>query len=198
MNRAVIIIFIILTIAVSASAVSLPQAALDESAKYLFVRESTNHNDSPEIDAMLSYIGLPKRLSWCAAYVVYAYKGAAEALSIKNPVPKIGRVSMLWDTCRARELSFKTFPASDVKSGVEKLRPGDIIVWRHGKNIKNFDGHTGLIKRQADRNGFESREGNTQPGPSGNQREGGGVYDRTRKLGLGTSFEVVGFIRIRT
>lgn len=176
-----------------------PDRVIHESAKYLDVRELTNKNDGPEVEKFLLYLGLPKGNPWCAAYVVYCYREAADAYSIKNPLPKYGRVSTIWWYAEENELRYKTIDSEDVLSGAEKLIPADIVIWE-SKNFakkKNFNGHTGLVLFQKDNNKFKSREGNTTAGDDGDQREGGGVYDRNRSLAIGTSFAVVGFIRIR-
>ena len=203
--KTIIMLILLLTVAATGHAKTLQDATVEQSAKYLAVREHTNSNDSPEIDAMLKYLGLPKGLSWCAAYVLTCYRDGAEAAGVKQPIPKIGRVSLLWQTCKARELTFKTFSAEDVSMGIQKLQPADVPCWRHGSTAtQNFNGHTGIVLAQIDKKTFKAREGNTVAGNAGGQREQakgdknqGGVFDRTRTLGIGSGFAVVGFIRVR-
>lgn len=167
--------------------------------KYLYVREKTNTNDAPEIDKFLAYLGLPKGLSWCAAYICFVHKESADSLQIKNPLPRIGRVSTLWDLAQENDLRYKTFDSEEVLSGELKLNKADIPIWESNNlaKVKNFNGHTGLILYQKDNNSFKSIEGNTTPNNKGDQREGGGVYERDRTLGIGTKFNVLGFIRVR-
>lgn len=177
----------------------LPLQVAENSAKYLHVREKTNHNDALEIDKFLGYLGLPKGLSWCAAFVVYNYKEASESLNMKNPLPRYGRVSMLWEYARANELRYRVIGVEELAMRSAKLQVADIPVWAHGRipESGNFDGHTGIVLKQTDDKTFLSREGNTMPSNSGNQREGGGVYDRKRGMGIGSGFRVLGFIRVR-
>lgn len=172
---------------------TLQERVIENSSKYLQVRELHNDNRSPHIDQWLRYLGLPPGLSYCAAFTIWNYHEAGFNL------PKYGRVASLWKTCQARELTYKTFDAEAVSMKIERLHPGDIPVWAHGRinAARDFNGHTGIVLRQLDRTAFLSREGNTMPSNAGNQREGGGVYDRTRGLGFGSSFKVVGFIRVR-
>jgi hypothetical protein len=171
---------------------TLQERVVENSAKYLHVRERHNDNRSPEIDTWLKYLGLPMGQPYCAAFYVYNYHEQGHNL------PRIGRCSLLWQTCRARELTYKTFDAEAVSMGIEKIRPADGIIWRHGRGTtSNFNGHAGIALAQTGRTTFRSREGNTQPGSTGNQREGGGVFDRNRRLDIGSAFEVVGFIRVR-
>ena len=42
--------------------------ALKVAEGYTYVREKTNHNDAPEIDRFLKYVGLAPHLSWCLAF----------------------------------------------------------------------------------------------------------------------------------
>lgn len=177
---------------------SLQDLVLVNAEKYLYIRELTNNNDSPEIDMFLAYLGLPKHLSWCSAYIIYVHKEAAVTLQIKNPLPKYGKVSALWEITQENELRYKTFEAEEVLSGEIKLNKSDIPIWASGL-IKNndFSGHTGLVRYQITKDKFATIEGNTTPGDKGNQREGGGVYERERKLAIGSKFQVLGFIRVR-
>lgn len=178
---------------------TLQDLVLVNAEKYLYVRELTNNNDAPEIDMFLAYLGLPKGLSWCATYVVYVHKEAADSLQIKNPLPKYARVATLWEMTQENELRYKTFDAEEVLSGEERLNKADIPIWESNniKKVKNFNGHTGLVRYQISQDKFATIEGNTTPGDKGNQREGGGVYERERKLAIGSSFQVLGFIRVR-
>lgn len=177
---------------------NLQDLVIVNAEKYLYVQELTNNNDAPEIDMFLAYLGLPKHLSWCAAYTIFAYHEAADSLHIKNPLPKLGKVSTLWEFSQENELRYKTFEAEEVLSGEEKLTKSDIPIWAHGI-VKNndFSGHTGLVRYQISKDKFATIEGNTTPGDKGNQREGGGVYERERKLAIGSSFQVLGFIRVK-
>lgn len=176
----------------TAQSATLQDRVIDNSSKYLQVRELRNDNRSPEIDKWLRHLGLPTGQPYCAAFVIYNYHEAGFAL------PRQGRCVTLWRACRDNELRYKTFTAEDVSMGIEKIMPADSIIWRHGNGPgQNWNGHAGLALTQTGRTSFRSREGNTQPGSSGNQREGGGVYDRSRRLDIGSAFEVVGFIRVR-
>jgi len=155
-----------------------------DSLKY--VRELTGHNDHPMIDRILAYMGLPKGLSWCLAFAVFCYGSAAAP--VKNPLPRIARCSLFWETCQGNEFRYKTVSAEDVRWGAEQLLPGDVGIFSHHPNRKNWDGHAVLVVRQDSPRTFQTIEGNTVGVASQNaaeQRgEGGtraqGVFYRTR------------------
>lgn len=198
MIRALMMILLVILLAQgNCHAAELPQLAVQKGKAYLHVREKTNHNDAPEIDRMLAYLGLPKGLSWCAAYSLTCYKEAADELRIKQPFPRYGRVAMLKAACERNPLKYRWITADEVRFGSVQLHPGDLPMWAHGA-IQNgdFNGHTGLVEYQLSPRSFRSIEGNTQPGTGGNQREGGGVYERTRAIEPG-SFRILGFCRAR-
>lgn len=199
-SNAILIVMVTIVTAGFVSAVrasDMPALAVQKGKSYLHVREKTNANDAPEIDRMLAYLGLPKGLSWCAAYSLYCYKGAADELRVKQPFPKYGRVAMLWSACQRNPLKYRAITSDEVRLGSVRLQPGDLPIWAHG-TIKagDFNGHTGLVVKQLSPRSFRSIEGNTQPGPGGNQREGGGVYERIRAIEPG-SFRILGFCRAR-
>lgn len=190
--KRLLLITILLASATWSEAASLQERVIVNSAKYLHVRELHNDNRGPEIDTWLKYLGLPMGQPYCAAFYTWNYHEQGYNL------PRIGRCSLLWKACQSNGLRYKTFDAEDVAMGIEKIMPADGIIWRHGRDtIPNFSGHAGTALVQINRTTFRSREGNTQPGNAGNQREGGGVFDRNRRLDIGSVFAVVGFIRVR-
>jgi hypothetical protein len=193
--KPVIIGIALLLLATSVQAADLPIKAVEHGRKYLDVRELTGNNDAPEIDKFLKYLGLPKGLSWCAAYSLYCYKEAADELRIKQPFPRYGRVAMLWSTCQRNPLKYRAITSDEVRLGSVQLQAGDLPVWSHG-TIKagDFNGHTGMVLRQLSPRSFQSIEGNTSSGNKGSQREGNGVFIREREIAPG-SFRILGFCR---
>lgn len=191
-----VFIALVLFAATQAHASDLPAAAVEHAHKYLNVRERTNHNDAPEIDRFLAYLGLPKGLSWCAAYSIYCYKEASDELNVKQPLPKYGRVAMLWEACQRNPLRYKAFTADQVRMGSVALKAGDLPIFANG-TIRNgdFNGHTGLVESQLSNVKMHTIEGNTASGNTGNQREGNGVYERTRTITPG-NFRIIGFCRV--
>lgn len=170
--------------------------ASENAKKYLYLREKTNNNDAKEIDMFLKYIGLPPRLSWCAAFVVYNFKEVST--SNKIPLPKYGRVATIWSTAKNNPIRYKTFTSDQVRLGLVKLQQGDLPIWQSGKSTNgDFNGHIGHLLKQVDNSKIVTIEGNTLPeGVKGSQREGGGVYIRNRYIAPGT-FKIIGFIRVQ-
>ncbi len=181
----------------SLSAGDLPQTAADVSRRYLHVREATNRNDGAEVEKFLRYLGLPKGQPWCAAFSLYCYKEAAEELNVRQPYPRYGRVAMLWSTCRSNPLKYRAITTEEAILGSVKLRPGDLPIWASGTiRSGDFNGHIGLIQQQISPKKIRTIEGNTTPGETGDQRDGGGVYERTRAISPG-NFRIIGFCRLR-
>jgi len=178
-------------------AADLPETAVKNAHQYLKLREKTGNNDSPEIDRMLAYLGLPKHLSWCAAFSIYNYYQAAEALHVKQPFPKYGRVAMLRQACINNPLKYRYITADEVRLGSVYLSSGDLPLWAHG-TIRggDFNGHTGLVIQQLSPRSFQSIEGNTSSGSKGSQNNGNGVFIRERQISPGT-FRILGFCRVR-
>lgn len=185
---------------------SLASAALTNSGKYNKLREKTNRNDAPDIDRFLTYVGLDNKAefkragsgySWCAAFVLMNYKEAADALKVPQPLPRTAGVANLWRITRANPIRYRTFTTDQVRLGLIKLLPGDIVIWKHGAKAFQF-GHTGLHKEQYSLSRIGTREGNTsEEGSSGSQSNGGGVFDRVRYLAPNNSFSIIGFIRAK-
>lgn len=175
---------------------TIGEAAMQNAHRYLYLREKTNRNDAPEIDQFLKYLGLPSRLSWCAAFVIWNHKEAAEATGQKQPLPKHGRVAKLWEIAKNNPVRYTTFTTEQVRLGLIKLQPGDLPIWKSSPVTNgDFNGHIGHTIKQITNKHIRTIEGNTLPeGQAGNQREGGGVYVRNRYLAPG-NFTIIGFIR---
>lgn len=150
--------------------------------------------------------------SYCAAYGISMYKEAADILKIKNPLPKTARCSEFLHIAQKSPYKFKVYTPKMYAYGIYTPQVSDIVIWSHGMGVSiysNFDGHFGLMLGKKDSNWFLSREANTPP-QAGTplkeikdpkllalEREGskyGGVNDRVRPLGTGSSFAVAAFI----
>jgi hypothetical protein len=179
----------------------LGKTVVTNAKKYLKLRERTNHNDAPDIDKFMKYVGLnnPAQYkstgtgySWCAGFVLYNYFEACSKLKIDQTLPKTAGVANLWNKTRANPIRYRTIPASQVRLGLIKLQPGDIIIWKHGYSAFTL-GHTGMNEEQLTMTEIFSIEGNTSG--SGLSREGGGVFENKRIISATGSMQIVGFIR---
>lgn len=127
----------------------------------LFVREKTNQNDGPWVEAILRVTGNAKGDPWCAAFVSFV-------LCIVNggtsPLPMTA-------SCQAiREYA--------VAHGMLTTTPdaGDVFLLLDGANHAH---HTGFCASQVADGVFSTIEGNTNDNGS---RDGYGVFARRRSL----------------
>lgn len=182
------------------SASPLQEEVVKVAQKYTYVREKTGQNDGVEIKRWLGYLGLSQGNPYCAAFVTGGcYKEASDNLGITQPLPKTARVSALYTAAKKNPYKYKVIPALRVKQKIEKLEQADVVIWSHNKlpGNTNWNGHAGIVISQTNNNSFKSIEGNTSSGEKGSQRDGDGVFRRTRVLGLGTKFPVEGFVRVK-
>lgn len=110
--------------------------------------------------------------AWCAAFVDWVIR---ESLDTGHPVPK-GFTRPLtagaWDYERWAD-KMKGKGVIRFEAGEKNIEPGDILVYTFS--------HIGLAVAKQRRGSVETVEGNTD---SSGSREGGGVYQQTRKLSL--------------
>lgn len=123
------------------------------------VREATNNNDGPEVEAYLAATGLGQGHPWCAAFVAWNL----DKLDIDNP-------QSAWSPHYAKKADTKWTP----KQGGADPEPGDVFTlwYSHLKRV----GHVGFIKGSTDRY-FITVEGNTNDDGS---RVGVGVFSLKR------------------
>lgn len=172
--------------------------ALEIAYKYEGLTELTNKNDGPEITQWLKNVGLGPGYPYCAAFMYSMYKESRDFLNIDAVLPyRSARVSSIYYAAKNNPVKYKVMSQNEVALGVYKLEPGDIPVWTtSGDSVTNFNGHTGLVIEQLDSKRFRSIEGNTRSGTAGDQREGGGVFIRTRLI-KNFNFKIKGFIRLK-
>ncbi len=133
------------------------------------IREKTGHNDGPEIKMYLKSVGLAEGYAWCAALQVWTFvKAACEAMS-SIPIAITAMASGIYTAATI----------SGRKSVNQSVHVGDIVVWKFSRTPS---GHTGRCTKVLYRWRIRNLEGNTSSGLGGSQRDGGGVYERTRDL----------------
>ena len=128
---------------------------------------------------------------WCAAFVTWCYEqadlllqdeaGFASVDLLKNwAVAKDGK-TVRCGKSRA-DWTCKVFWKTRTKKKPYRAPPGAIVIYSYG--------HTGVVVQGMDNVDY-TVEGNTSGGDSGSQRDGGGVYLRTRTHGLITGYVVL-------
>lgn len=133
----------------------------------LGITEATGHNDGPEIEAMLRFVGARKGDPYCAAFVAWIFHLAG----LDGIVPRSA-----WSPDMVRQ---PTYTAK--ASGPLQPRPGDTFgIYFRGKGRV---AHTGLI-RSWPRLGstFTTLEANTAPEPAEGERDrdGDGIWSKRR------------------
>ncbi|HYE76180.1 MAG TPA: CHAP domain-containing protein, partial [Blastocatellia bacterium] len=81
------------------------EEALVVAQSQLGVREKPlGSNRGPEVDVYIESVGLAPtgKYAWCAAFVYWCYKRAAEQLQVKNPAAKTGGSLMQWTLASMR------------------------------------------------------------------------------------------------
>ncbi|GIV51826.1 MAG: hypothetical protein KatS3mg038_2347 [Candidatus Kapaibacterium sp.] len=141
-------------------------AWLDTARNYLHVRE-TSPNCSRDIERFLRSVGLPCGYAWCAAFVRYCLDaGRARYPTVRSAA--------------ARAYVLRTsIPVKHVVKGYRTITRGWLAIWTHSAS---WTGHIGIVETVRD-NAIVTIEGNTSPG-SGINRDGDGVYRRTRTVPL--------------
>jgi len=123
-----------------------------------WVREATNHNDGPWVEAILRLVGQAKGAPWCAAFVTMvldiAYRGA-------NPLPRTASCDVLLEAARTRGWLQSAPEVGDLF--LVMRRPADAV-------------HVGVVTAVAPL-AVRTIEGNTNTDGS---REGWGVCARER------------------
>ena len=101
---------------------------------------------------------------WCMMFAQWCFDKAGEALPYKTA------------SCSALERWYRNNRPQSVHNDAE---PGDIAIYDFG--------HTGIVE-SVQEDTITAIEGNTSPGTSGSQNNGGGVYRRKRSKVLVTAF----------
>lgn len=145
---------------------TLSQLVVQLAVADIGVHEEGGNNRGPRVDQYLASVGLDPGYAWCAAFVYFCFRAAAQQLGLVNPVPKTGGVlhmgKMTEPICRAVN------PA-----------PGYVYILDHGGGV----GHAGIIETVNDDGTITEISGNTNAQGS---REGNAVARHT-----GTSPEAI-------
>jgi len=133
------------------------------------MEEPPGSNKGPMVNAFLESVDCPPGSFWCAAFVYWCFRNAANSLNQQTPVFKTGGCLMHWNNTKGKKIT-----AKEAKAAPDLVKPGQIFIIDHGNGF----GHTGLIEKV--NGGFISTiEGNSNPSGSSN---GIGVFELERKI----------------
>lgn len=110
-------------------------------------------------------------VAYCVLFVLYVYKKTLQEFGIKNPLLNTASSQTLYEWAKNKGL---------IETDFSKLGVGDIVIWR---KFKLWQGHAGIVISVNQTNKtFLTVEGNTSNNDFGEQREGGGIYQRIRYM----------------
>lgn len=110
---------------------------------------------------------------YCNSFICYCMQKACQLLKIEEnliPIPMQAVANVTYNFAKAHGKEIMSNPSI-----------GDLIVW---KNPNSYSGHIGIVVDVLPNNRVQTIEANTSPDSKGNQRDGGGVYYKTRKIGM--------------
>lgn len=141
---------------------ALLPAHVDTAKSYTWVRE-VRPNRHPMIDTWNRFVGAPLGSPYCASFASWVLSRAR----VRAPV-----VRSAWS--QAFRVGWSVPPSR------QAMQPGSVLVWRRGSS--GWQGHVGfLVRLDGDR--MLTVEANTSPTERGtvrSQRDGDGVYVKTR------------------
>jgi hypothetical protein len=132
------------------------------------VREVGGNNRGPWVEAFLKGTELEEGYPWCAAFVEFCQDVAGFT---DGPSDRASAAVESW-------YQWAKFNGKLTNSP----KRGDLCLWRTSKG-----NHIGFVVT-ASESMVNSIEGNTSAGDKGSQRDGGGVYRRSRNKATWTSF----------
>lgn len=125
-----------------------------------WVKEATNHNDGPWVEAIQRITGNSRGAPWCASFVTFVLDIAFRG---KNPLVRTASCDVMLEF--ARKHGWLT----------DKPEPGDVfLVMKTATDAV----HTGLVV-SVGKTSVKTCEGNTNAGGS---RDGWGVFGRERRM----------------
>jgi cell wall-associated NlpC family hydrolase len=155
---------------VDTSANALLTEALRIAATQLGIMEvPPGSNKGPEVNEYLASTGVPPGNFWCAAFVFWCFKRAAENLGRSNPLVVTAHVMTHWNKTKGKKIV-----SADAINNPSLVKPGSIFIMNTGGS----SGHTGIIEKVE--GGFiHTIEGNSNNAGS---RNGIGVFRMQRKI----------------
>lgn len=125
---------------------------------------------------------------WCMAFVQFCLKQVDHLVRYMEWIPyatgghELFSSEHCWTTwCKSPDYARHPTPFM-----------GSVAIW---KNVNNSSGHTGIVIKRGEKDGhFQTVEGNTSDSSLLSQREGDGVFLKTRTGNISDSLRLIGFL----
>ena len=166
---------------------------LDSALEFTDAKEEPlNSNRGPAVDRFLDAVGLKpdgtdKGPPWCAAFVAFCLNNTE---SVVSPPERVRTAWARGYIIRSGMATHKSIRMQEVLRGTVKIDPGTLVIWKAKPDPEDVSGHIGMVVewdyncRGQEFCSGKTIEGNTSSGREGSQRDGGGVYERTRTIHL--------------
>lgn len=156
------------------------EVLVHEARMWIGTKEEGGDNSGATIEMFQRAVNpYPNKESWCADFVVFCVQQVEQKLNVKSKLYRSELVQDLWTK-------------SPVTLRQTKPSAGCVVIWKKGNT--NL-GHAGIIESVNEDGTMCTIEGNTGPQAVVINRNGDGVYRRTRTQ-IGTPImSVVGFLK---
>lgn len=148
------------------------------------VGEQGGENRGRLVELMQKTIGVAQAEPWCIAYLQSCVAFVEDYTGVRSWIHATESALELWE--------------QSTWSRVIDPRPGDLILWEKEGTRAGHGGIIAEVLRSSPRGsivGFKTIEGNTGAGRGTIEREGDGVYPRTRPLGGVGRMRELGYLR---
>jgi hypothetical protein len=139
--------------------------------------QETSANRSDLIDHWNRRLGLPAGSNYCASFLAFVLDSA----QVDYPTVRSGVAQ--------HYITRQSIPATHVIHGRE-IPAGHIAVWKRGNT---WMGHVEIVREDWKGGSGLTIGANTTPGTAGDQRQGNGVYKRTRRIDQTAYFRITHF-----
>jgi hypothetical protein len=152
---------------------------IKEAEKCIGVHESGGNNKGPAVERFQKAVdGRAQGEPWCAAFVQFCINEVEAQFGATVVVHRSEHCLTIW--AKTPGVHRYKFP-----------KPGFLVIWGYEDSL---NGHIGIVTRVIDDFTIETIEGNTSPDDKTVEREGDGVYRKTRSLKAVGKMKLVGFI----
>ncbi len=143
-----------------------PESRVVQIASLYVGHQEVTENRSELIDYWNCRLGLPPGSNYCASFVSFVLDSAR----VSYPKVRSGRAQQY--------ITSKSIPSSRVAGG-KAIPAGYLAVWKRGNSEM---GHVEIVREEWSGYSGLTIGANTTPDQSGDQRQGNGVYKKTRRI----------------